>query len=633
MISFKLFFEQLLLSEAIPLKDVKQRLLSRKYSGAYNNSTLDKLFKNKDRLIYPIELKKVDESTTRDTILSTLGRLGYSVKSLKDYIDGYAYDAKNNKVRIGKILDKEQPELLYFFKTDKIRFAKKEYVVVISRHPYDIAGMSSDRSWQSCMTLSTRCIEYKEPQDEGINAQAIEQDIQQGSIIAYLVPKKEVQPNGKVKLRRPLARILMKPNPATDGNFYYTVGHMYPSESFPDFKNFVNDWVQNNINNDIPKGVKVYRNNKLYDDFGRDIPIGFQFYNGDYFADDIMKKLLIKNNQRYLDNQVYLNSNFSGNILSFNINIQLMFDNNIPSEFIQISKVDQNDRPQHMSFILDKKVYNAIYGAFNLHELGRYDMEIKTLDNNTLDITLEVSMNYTNRFREDTDLFKERMYELLNPIESFNYDTLKANLTKIFEDPSSNLDEYSNSINAIQSKYLELIKSNYLYGETYKDEIPIIEYNIETIQNIIRDPSYFINKYNLNGDDMLSDEEKTTFNSELRKYKSSLFQLNNSFIFQFDSRIRTFTRISKIPNKNMFNQKKKEIIKDWFNNLFGLDIEKYLTEYYNNKYASHSWTPNIIATDNSDLNTSYIKMKDQLEKMNKTIANMIGVDSEDPYKI
>lgn len=115
---------------------------------------------------------------------------------VKDYIKGTATDKYDREVKIGKILQRFNPELLQKFNNDVNREASKDknQLVVISKSPYDIGGASTDRGWNSCMNLYT-----------GNNAQYINCDIEQGTIIAYLIDVNDLN------ISNPQARIFIKP--------------------------------------------------------------------------------------------------------------------------------------------------------------------------------------------------------------------------------------------------------------------------------------------------------------------------------------------------------------------------------------------------------------------------------------
>jgi hypothetical protein len=71
----------------------------------------------------------------------------------------------------------------------------KQYYIIFSTHAYDIAGMSTGRGWGTCMNLynSTAGKRY------------VQQDIEQGTIISYLVTPDDLN------IQKPVARILIKP--------------------------------------------------------------------------------------------------------------------------------------------------------------------------------------------------------------------------------------------------------------------------------------------------------------------------------------------------------------------------------------------------------------------------------------
>lgn len=71
---------------------------------------------------------------------------------------------------------------------------EKKYYIVFSKHAYDVAGMSTHRGWTSCMNLYG-----------GSNSHFIQDDVLQGTIVAYLINEKDLN------ISRPIARISIKP--------------------------------------------------------------------------------------------------------------------------------------------------------------------------------------------------------------------------------------------------------------------------------------------------------------------------------------------------------------------------------------------------------------------------------------
>jgi hypothetical protein len=70
----------------------------------------------------------------------------------------------------------------------------KEFYIVISRHPYDLAGMSTGRGWRSCMNI-----------EDGVNKRFVKCDVEEGAFIAYLVDRNDRNINS------PVGRVLIKP--------------------------------------------------------------------------------------------------------------------------------------------------------------------------------------------------------------------------------------------------------------------------------------------------------------------------------------------------------------------------------------------------------------------------------------
>lgn len=136
---------------------------------------------------------------------------GYTIEKW-NYIDGtmdisFQDNRGNTKIRkdqkIGKVLAKICDEtLINFFKIDPIRLGKNissaidsnNLWIVISNHAYDIAGMSTNRDWTSCMNILN-----------GENKEYVAADIEFGTLIAYIIDKNDTN------IEHPYGRILIKP--------------------------------------------------------------------------------------------------------------------------------------------------------------------------------------------------------------------------------------------------------------------------------------------------------------------------------------------------------------------------------------------------------------------------------------
>ena len=153
--------------------------------------------KRKDRVYF--EFSHKDDSpinsltkTEIETLLASSGQY-----TLKDYAEGIATDKYGRDVKLGKVLTKlKRKDLLDLFNKDeeRNRGKRKTYIMVFSKHPYDIAGMSTDRGWSSCMNLYT-----------GGYRKYVSADIKNGTFVCYLT-----KPEDK-NLSSPTARVSIKP--------------------------------------------------------------------------------------------------------------------------------------------------------------------------------------------------------------------------------------------------------------------------------------------------------------------------------------------------------------------------------------------------------------------------------------
>lgn len=250
MIEFKDF---VYLPEAVPISTYKEYL---KQSGIYNkeaeawfNSPLftsekiNKIFQEqgtaqksgrKYRIYIPFQASlDIEDSPIANRVKALLYPLGYNTLR---YSEGYINDSRKNTLKVGKILNKlislpaegtihpktrrEAKEVLDSFIKDPSRglSPKDKLLIVISRHPYDVLGMSTDRHWTSCMNLGSPRIHYhgQSPTNDpegltsrgvGIMQDVVPFDLKHGTLVAYLI--RDIDTN----LERPLARVNIKPYP------------------------------------------------------------------------------------------------------------------------------------------------------------------------------------------------------------------------------------------------------------------------------------------------------------------------------------------------------------------------------------------------------------------------------------
>lgn len=144
----------------------------RRYAKAFDKERYSDIFaqypgdRNKYRIYLPLKgdaeflTDDPEEESTEQAIVSLLKKAGYEVL---DYVKGTCkhMDAKNPS-KIGQVLTKlgatdyNAKRLMKDFVEDENRKAgsKEDLMVIISRHPYDIAGADTDRDWTNCMTMA-----------------------------------------------------------------------------------------------------------------------------------------------------------------------------------------------------------------------------------------------------------------------------------------------------------------------------------------------------------------------------------------------------------------------------------------------------------------------------------------------
>jgi len=188
------------------------------------------LFGGRNRIYLPLEAPAAATTVrVNPRVSQEVEKLGYKID---DYVKGIASKTDSGRVRqikIGKLLS---PAAAQVFANDPARQATKKsnQLVVISRHPYDIAGMSTDRGWESCMNL----------RKEGNNKRFVPLDIKVGTVIAYLIDATDKNIN------RPQARMLIKPFVNILGDHQVALGiedQIYGTAP-PEFSKTVSAWVK-----------------------------------------------------------------------------------------------------------------------------------------------------------------------------------------------------------------------------------------------------------------------------------------------------------------------------------------------------------------------------------------------------
>lgn len=168
------------------------------------------VFQDDDRLYFELvpSAQPLRIEGTQLHIQEYLASRGYVVS---DYRAGYCTDQTGKqKYKIGRLL-KDVPELAKAFEKDKSR-GGDDLLVVISRHPYDIARMSTGRGWSSCMAKT------------GSNYRFVAHDIAAGSVVSYLVRRNDTN------IEDPLSRQMLKPYRSDEGETILVPQQVYGLE-------------------------------------------------------------------------------------------------------------------------------------------------------------------------------------------------------------------------------------------------------------------------------------------------------------------------------------------------------------------------------------------------------------------
>ena len=281
----------------------------------------DSLFNGKDRITIPLTgnysnnfmNEKAKKQNARNfnelamRVFETVGnkREAEAIKEAidkdRDYRDYYEdkmyqfFSDPRRKMRIGKILSLYEKKILaktpedylknvydnamttYSEAAESVKY--DDLIAIISRHPYDIAGMSTGRkSWRSCMNI-----------DDGEYKKYVRSTLLNGGLVCYICRKTDTtdlvdskgvhHKNDKYNIQEPLGRFLIKP--------YYRDGDegldfknpnfiLFCSRNFGNFANMprsdVQKWLDKNWNSKIEGKKFVFDKDHFYYESVNDYP-------------------------------------------------------------------------------------------------------------------------------------------------------------------------------------------------------------------------------------------------------------------------------------------------------------------------------------------------------------------------
>ncbi len=220
-------------------------------------------FPEGDRVYLPFKRAEAEVDTL---VENALAELGYDIT---DYRGGYA-ESGGRTMKIGKIIarakrdvekhynslkvseperaeqieQEKQQQLKYWNDLNNIflnsphRQQKnvEEMYIVISQNPHDIAKMSYERSWSSCMELG-----------EGSYHTSVFCEVESGGLVAYLVEGNDLE------IKKPLSRIHIRRFDSADGKSIAKAEGSAYGEDIEGFEEAVDNWLDS-MNENYPPG-------------------------------------------------------------------------------------------------------------------------------------------------------------------------------------------------------------------------------------------------------------------------------------------------------------------------------------------------------------------------------------------
>ncbi len=213
-------------------------------ANPYPNKLLS-VFKNNSRIIMPFVSYSIKPNEQVENFLKSNNYV------ITNYTKGTCQKPNDKRLfSIGKILTKlNNQEILKLYTNDPARnnANSTDSAIVYSIDKYDVAAMSTDRGWLSCMNL-----------DGGEYCHKLKYDIKYGTIVAYLINIEDTD------VDHPIARIAIKPFfcEENDDVIWWPEGKIYGSAP----KHFLSE-VQNWCEINFPIGDNIYiKQPDLYND-------------------------------------------------------------------------------------------------------------------------------------------------------------------------------------------------------------------------------------------------------------------------------------------------------------------------------------------------------------------------------
>ena len=216
----------------------------------------DHVFGSKTRIQIPESIEHTESNKSKPSkhVQMFLDENSYSANNA-DYKKGVAYhlsdENRRRPLKIGKILEKHgaHDKIKKAFMNDPYRATAKSshLTATVSRHPFDVAGMSTDRGWTSCLDLR-----------KGIYKKDVNKELQHGTHVAYLHHKTDKT------ISHPVARIALKPYEADGEKPILRPETKTYGTTNPEFHQAVSHWAKQNF--PLKENVIYSKNSHVYDD-------------------------------------------------------------------------------------------------------------------------------------------------------------------------------------------------------------------------------------------------------------------------------------------------------------------------------------------------------------------------------
>lgn len=235
-------------SKSIKLSEVRKYHKIWKECGG--DVRYSEIFNGKNRIY--IDYNEVETtkkiSDVQKSVTSLLKEKGYTIKN---YIEGTASKETNsNEFKIGKILQRIDTVIKNQFDSDAtrdcVKVNKSGLKIVISKHPLDIASMSTGRGWSSCMDIRI-----------GQNKRYVKEDIREGTLVAYLIKDTDLN------IKHPIARVLIKPYVNAKKNVMLITENRVYGTTKKGFQESITAWLKTVQSEE--RGI-YFLNEKLYKD-------------------------------------------------------------------------------------------------------------------------------------------------------------------------------------------------------------------------------------------------------------------------------------------------------------------------------------------------------------------------------